>query len=159
MNLMELRNEIKTGCSFPEITEEQAMTAYMAALLDIQDEYDAFYYFSSMNLLNAFVKKDFSGNFRRRYHFKHYISKAIEGVITKNIPNTFIYIAPDVVYVSIFEIQFSFHNVLLSKELKNYKESIDNKYQDWSGIRLQPPAALIFAFAKDLKTNRSFVNQ
>lgn len=159
MNITALREEIKSGCSFPEITEEQAMTAYMAALIDIKDEYDAFYYFSSMNLLNAFVKKDLSGNFRRRYHFKHYISKAIEGVITKNIPNTFMYIAPDVVYVSIFEIQFSFHNVLLSKELKDYKESIINKPQEWSGIRLQPPASLIFSFAENLKANRLLVSQ
>lgn len=50
---------------FPEIDEEQALKAYMGALISIQDKYDALYFFACMNLLNAYVKKENAGEFKK----------------------------------------------------------------------------------------------
>ncbi|WP_462413636.1 hypothetical protein [Neobacillus sp. Marseille-QA0830] len=155
MSIQELSEMIKLeSSSFPEITEEQAMKAYIGALIEINDDIDAFYYFACMNLLNAFVKKDTAGAFLKRYQFKNYVAKGIEQVLSKKISRVFI--DNDVVYISIIGLQFSFHNIPLSKPLKDYKISKQNTIQVWSGIRLQPAASLIFTYAEVLRTDKNY---
>ncbi|WP_226536252.1 hypothetical protein [Fictibacillus halophilus] len=138
--------------SFPEITKQQALEAYMSALIDIKDQYDALYFFASMNLLNAYVKKQTADKeFVKRYKFKHYINGKIEQIIRKSIRDVSVYVGQDVVYVSASSLQFSFHNVQLTRFLQLYQSSSQNLEQEWTGIRLQPVAGYIFSWAKDVR--------
>jgi len=141
--------------SFPEIEEEQAMKAYLGALSPIEDKYDALYFFACMNLLNAYVKKENAGEFRKRYRFKDYVIHGIEQVIIKKIDGVEIYLQPDVTYVSLFGLQFSFHNLRPTSFLrKQYMNSPQNKKQEWTNIRLQPPARIIFEWAEEMRRNK-----
>lgn len=140
---------------FPEIDEEQALKAYMGALISIQDKYDALYFFACMNLLNAYVKKENAGEFKKRYQFKNFIVRGIEQVVGKKIDGVEIYLNPEVTYVNLFNLQFSFHNIRPSPYLrKHYLNSPLNKKQVWKNIRLQPPARIIFEWAEQMRNSK-----
>ena len=67
-----------------EILHEQAREAYLNCLMKINDEFDAIYYLASMNLLNAYVKKDYAhDDFINRYTFKTHLVKGLETLILK----------------------------------------------------------------------------
>lgn len=142
--------------TFSPPTEEQALTAYHAALLTIRDRYDAAYYFACMNLLNAYVKQGDAGReFAKRYHFKRYVADAIEHVVASRTPDVEVHVARDVIYARVLELQFSFHNVRLSRLLRDYQASPRNRVQEWSGVRLQPPAALLMEWTTCARDARS----
>lgn len=121
-----------------EICESKAQKAYLNTLMKIKNEYDLFYYLASINLLNAYVKKDYaSKDFKHNYIFNLNLANTLENIVKKNFENVKIYIDSDVVYIDIFNVQFSFHNIKYSTILNNYKLSSKNKVQVWKGIRLQ----------------------
>lgn len=133
---------------FPDITYNLFITAYMASLLEIRKTKDAFYFFAAMNLVNAYVKKqDIPEELKRKYTFKKYVARGCEQVLVKEIKDVHVYLSPDVTYVKIWGVQFSFHNIVLSRLLKQFMHSPGNQVQEWAGVRLQPPAALIFEWA------------
>lgn len=136
-----------------EISENQAKVAYLNSLMKIKNEYDLFYYLASMNLLNAYVKKDYATkDFKHNYQFKNTLAANIEELIVKNFNNVNIYISEDVVYIDVFNVQFSFHNIKYTTILNRYKSSRKNRIQEWNGIRLQPIAADLFDIVKDKYT-------
>lgn len=142
---------------FPEITDEQAFTAYTSSLIKISNTFEAFYFFACMNLLNAYVKKkDANPALIKRYKFKEYVVRGIEQTILNKIADVEIYLNPSVSYVRIWNIQFSFHNIQPTPFLrKKYLHSVDNRIQEWAGIRLQPPASIIFEWAKETKDRKN----
>lgn len=138
-----------------EISYTQAKEAYISSLMTIKNKEDAFYFLSSMNLLNAYVKKDYAQkDFAKKYKFKNYLLKGIEKLIKLNLKDVDIYWGKKVVYIEIFGIQFSFHNIRESKTISRFKDTKENKYQEWKGIRLQPLASDIFEFSKSNYKNR-----
>ncbi len=151
MKLQELIDYINYNDEFPEITNEEAEEAYFASLIKIKNEYDTFYYFACMNLLNAYVKKPYATEeLQKRYRFKNYVVKGIEQVIAENIKNVKIFFKPEITYVSVLGLQFSFHNLNISYELREFMKSRNNIEQQWCGIRLQPPAVLVYRKAKEI---------
>lgn len=136
-----------------KISEELALSAYMGALIRIENRNDALYFFASMNLLNAYVKDpSASEDFKKRYKFKRHLSKGIEEVIMKNIAEVEVYLDSSVTYITVCGIQFSFHNIPITKHLKNnYLYNKANKPQSWSGVRLQPHSVFLYEWTK---TNR-----
>lgn len=142
-----INNEIEEQ----EIKYEDAYNAYLASLITIKDKYDAFYYFASMNLLNAYVKKSYAvGEFKKKYKFKNYIVKGLEQIILSNIEDVNIYLDTEIAYINVLNFQFSFHNIVYSKFLLKYIKSNRNKKQEWEGIKLQPYAMSIYNLAKNI---------
>lgn len=133
-----------------EISYTQANESYISSLMTIKNKEDAFYFLSSMNLLNAYVKKDYAHrDFAKKYKFKSYLLKGIEKLIKLNLKDVYIYWDKKVVYIEIYGLQFSFHNVNESKAINRFKATKENKYKEWKGIRLQPLASDVFEFAKN----------
>ena len=92
---------------------------------------DAFLYFASINLLNAYVKQ----HKIKSYYFKCFIPRGM------------------LVIVQIFDMQFSFHSKKPSRVMQENIQSGSKYYQkfDWNGIKKQPQALEIYNFAKDLE--------
>lgn len=57
----------------------------------------------------------------------------------------------DVIYIKIFNFQFSFHSVGNSDTLKTFRESKNNVIQEWEGLRLQLVSSKIFDKAQELR--------
>ncbi len=152
----ELKHAITAdGTAFPKITETQVLEAYTSALIRIRDKYDALYFFACMNLLNAYVKnEDAAAEFADNYRFKQYVVSGLEQVIKRHIEGVFVYIERKIAYVSVLGLQFSFHNLTLSSALQDHMRSRQNVRQEWTGIRLQTPAALIFEWARQVRSTK-----
>ena len=137
------------------ITEAHALEAYHSVLKPIRTEGDAAHFFASMNLLNAYVKNEAaSADFAKQYHFKNYVVDAIEQIARQPIPGIDIYIDRDVIYVWAQGLQFSFHNLRLTRTLIAYRDSPANVPQEWTGIRLQPPAVTVMEWTKAVREGR-----
>lgn len=130
------------------IDEESVRQAYLNIMLlrnKLETIEQCFKFISSVNLLNAYVKKDYAlDEIKKNYEFKKFLSEAIEDMIIKNIPGIEIYYTRNIVYIKIKGYQFSFHHISESDIIKNYTKTSKNKVQEWSGIRLQPIALSIF---------------
>lgn len=99
---------------------------------------EAFYFFACMNLLNAYVKKDYAKReFKKRYIIKEYVSEGITQILESNIDGIRIFIDKGIAYIKIFDRQFSFHNITMNNAIKIYMKSKENVRQEWEGIRLQ----------------------
>lgn len=150
INTITSENEVSV-----EITHEQAYKAYrVSAILfnNIKNKYDALYFFSSMNLMNAYVKKSYADEYlKKNYKFKTYVAKALEEIINNKIQDVFIFLDKDIAYVTIEGLQFSFHNIRPTRVLQEYIKSPRNKKQVWTGIRLQPAAGVIFDWAEKVR--------
>lgn len=111
----------------------------MGALISINNTYDALYFFSCMNLLNTYVKKEIVGEvFAKRYVFKDYIVRGIEQVISKKIKKISILLDPEFTYVTLFNLQFSFHYIRPSSYLtQNFLNSSFNNRQGFVYNRQQ----------------------
>ena len=107
---------------------------------DLSTQLACLRFFSAINLLNAYVKKDYvDKSVKQNYAFKKYIIDAIE-VLKVNCPNgvAFGSSKDKVIYLSVYNLQFSFHSVLSKKSNLNLIE------MQWQGVRLQPYALYIF---------------
>ena len=107
---------------------------------------DYFLFFASINLLNAYVKKDYIQN--KKYNFKRNIVEGLESLIKNNIKDIKFSYNKELVIIEIEGLQFSFHFIEMTDLLQENKD----KYPmlEWSGIRLQPQASTIFSFANSL---------
>lgn len=152
MEIQELKEVISSNnIEVSDITEEDAEEAYLVSLIKIRNKYDAFYYFASMNLLNAYVKKPYATEaFKKKYRFKSYVVKGIEQIITNKIEKVNVFFTLRITYVSVLGFQFSFHNLNSTYQIKEYTKSGKNIEQEWAGLRLQPAALLIYKKAKEV---------
>lgn len=140
---LEFLNDEKTTCLKDEYIEfDLANKCYISTTIlknQIKSREEAFYFFACMNLLNAYVKKDYAENqFRKRYIIKEYVALVITQIIENNIEGIDIFIDKKLVYVKVFHRQFSFHNVSTNKIIEEFSKSNKNLKQEWIGIRLQP---------------------
>lgn len=94
-------------------------------------------YFSSLNLINSYCKKDYASNeFKNNYYFKKFVQIAVNKLKDSNIEGVEVCINQSVAYVDILGLQFSFHSI------KN--ENYFNCDAKWKGLRLQEYALYIF---------------
>lgn len=110
----------------------------------------------SLNLLNAAIKKKEYKKFLSYGFIKPRVSKLLifcishidEGHVDE------LYYAPQehCVYIRCYGIQFSFHNIVETNEIKDFMNSTKNVPVNWDGIRLQPIADKLFILAKELLT-------
>jgi len=159
IDLSKFKDEISNITEYENITEEKATQANHASLIKIKNTIDAFYFFSSINLLNAYVKDPKRNkNIVGSYRFKKYLLNGIEQIIVDKIKDVKIYISKeeDVIYIKIFNFQFSFHSVGSSDIIMNYSKTNRNIFQKWEGIRLQPISQIIFNKAIELKNSKNY---
>tara|TARA_Y100001935_G_C17285900_1_gene500365 strand:- start:570 stop:1061 length:492 start_codon:yes stop_codon:yes gene_type:complete len=156
--LSEFKKEISSITESIIITEDKVMTAYYASLIKIKTSLDAFYFCASINLLNTYVKNPKRNkDILSTYKFKRYLLKGIEGMIINKVKDVEIYVSnnEDVVYIKIFNFQFSFHNVGNSSVIEGYKKNNKNVIQEWEGLKLQPISVIIFDKALELRKRKS----
>ena len=76
---------------------------------------DCFKYFASINLLNAYVKKDYAEtNIKDNYSFKKFVINAVDR-LNKFCPSGVDFGASQsdkVIYLQVYDMQFSFHSCL-----------------------------------------------
>lgn len=123
----------------------------------IKTKNDVFLVLSSLNLLNAAVKKD---EYKKKIGYgliKPSVAKFIQLCIKHKELNLVDEISYDskgkCAYIRCFGIQFSFHNIGEQYLDKEFIESFRDKKIDWDGIRLQPIAEQLYQLAKSCSTN------
>lgn len=127
-----------------EIDETSAHFALRMTWLKVETIDEAFLFFGSMNVLNAYVKKKDAGEeFFKRYEFKRDIVRVLEHLLLYPIKKVSIYLDKDVTYIDLLGLQFSFHHLPLTTILKEHQKNDMNFSFEWKGIRLQPFAKLI----------------
>lgn len=121
-----------------------------------QSKKDVFMALCSLNLLNAAIKeKEYKKSLSYGY-IKPNVSKLVNFCIS-HINEGYIdelYYAPQqhCIYIRCYGIQFSFHNIVETNEIKDFMNSTKNVPVNWDGIRLQPIANKLFMLAKELFT-------
>jgi ArsR family transcriptional regulator len=127
---------------------EDAKLALRLSNLHVVDTQSALLFFAAMNFLNAYVKKpDADPHFHKRYMFKNDVARVLERLLQNPIDGVSVYLAPDVTYVSVGGLQFSFHNLDKTEILTSYQRSDKNIVQEWTGLRLQPAAKQVLDYA------------
>lgn len=119
----------------------------------ISSKEDLFLFLSSLNFLNAYVKrKDAPPDFKKRYFFKAFVAKGVNEMINQNMPDASFCIEKGALYCSIDGLIFSFHDADASELMLQAKKDAHPNYvfQEWQGLRLQPIAGTIFNAAKTL---------
>lgn len=133
--------------------EDEAVNEALANMyLKLRNSYDVAYFMASMNLINAWIKTQ-KDNYNSVYLFKIHVVNKIGELLAKRIPDVSVYISQkeQVSYIRVFELQFSFHNLTLSDELKTFAASEDNHVQIWTGIRLQKKAQLVLSWTRQVR--------
>lgn len=160
-NLSEFKDEMRLlsyeAFSSPEVISREDFVRALAnkEVMYINTKEDAFLFFASLNLLNAYVKQNKS---EISYNFKLDVVSGFDTVIMNNIEGVHYSHDPKekAVIVEIDGFQFSFHNVLPSAKMdyvKNFAKTVDVKFykeQQWEGIKLQPVAGTVFQYANNL---------
>jgi hypothetical protein len=166
MNLMrdlgQLKNELSKGTEYEEqIKFEDASKAVINSrcmALETLDDY--FLFFASLNLLNAYTKKDYADpSIKKTYSFKGDVANGLNAIINrKPIGINWSYNKNDgATIIDVAGLQFAFHGI-------NGEGTIDlmmlgREPIKWEGIRLQPMANMVFGFAEQLDglSNKSIV--
>ena len=132
------------------ISLEQAVLARnLVNNMSINNAHDCFLYFSSLNLLNAYVKKTYASNeFKKNYFFKPLVAKGIEQIVDKNIQNVRFSATRSLCMINVEGLQFSYHCVFGADKFNNNERNHINDV--WEGIRLQPYAYEVFETAQKL---------
>jgi len=107
----------------------------------------------SMNLINAAIKIK---EFKKIVYYgmiKPQISKLLIYLIeSDNLKlETQFYIDSEnrCLYIEVYDLQFSFHDIKIDEQLKKFIDSSANKVQAWRGIKLQKVAVELFIYAKN----------
>jgi len=132
------------------ITLNQAVLARnLVNKMSINNAQDCFLYFSSLNLLNAYVKKAYASNeFKKNYFFKPLVAKGIEQIVDKDIQNVRFSATRSLCMINVDGLQFSYHCVFGTDKFNNNERN--HIHDVWEGIRLQPYAYEVFETAQRL---------
>lgn len=150
---MKLEELIATIKSIDETNDqvlevEDAKLALRLSNLNVVDTQSVLLFFAAMNFLNAYVKKpDADPHYHKRYKFKNDVARVLESIVQYPITGVSVFKAPDVTYVSVGGLQFSFHNLEKAEILTSYQQSDKNIVQEWTGLRLQPAAKQVLDYA------------
>lgn len=159
-----LCNEINEVCKSlqeeekEKITDLKAFKAYSYIKnMYLEDVGDALLFCASMNLINTYVKQN---NSKLGYRFKTEFAYLIGICANVGIQNMKIYLDKKsrnpLLLVQFGNLQFSFHNVPLTKELLELSNSIVETEFEWDGIRKQQCADTIFDMAERNRERRCF---
>ena len=139
-------NLIYQNIKEPEIVSDiDVVKAYLILYhAQIENEYDAYLFLASINLLSTYAKqnkKRISYSFKSRLFFLNELLAYNE---FNNIKVSYFYTKASSLYmVQVFDVQFSFHNVIIEKGawdlLKKYQAQLS-----WDGIRKQMCAVTCF---------------
>jgi hypothetical protein len=123
---------------------------------------DFFVLFTSINLLNAAIKKKQFKALLSYSVIKGNVSRLIHHLINIKFEkyDIDIYINPSerCAYIEMYNLQFSFHNININNKILNFMNSEQNKIKIWKGIRLQRIAGELFRLALDYKQNMILMN-
>ena len=139
-------NLIYQNIKEPEIVSDiDVVKAYLILYhAQIDNEYDAYLFLASINLLSTYAKqnkKKISYSFKSRLFF---LNELLAYNDFNNIKVSYFYTKASSLYmVQVFDVQFSFHNVIIEKGawdlLKKYQAQLS-----WDGIRKQMCAVTCF---------------
>ena len=125
--------------------------------LMIYNKEDVILFCASLNLLNTYVKQI---NSDIGYGFKHYINRLFVALLRNNIPN--VKLGMDIaiskkgneiayVIVQIDELQFSFHEIKVTKDAHLLKENTNFVHNlEFDGLRKQMCAVSVYEMAKKI---------
>jgi hypothetical protein len=160
-------NHIKAELAAPRyefypINNHHLMEALSIMKIYPENDFEAFYYFSAMNLINAWLsnrRKEFKENkshnnlYKDMYSFKAHLLQAVKLLLKLKVENINIYINDNLLFMEVFTYQFSFHSFPIDAEIRSYQFSKKNQPIIWSGIRLQPLAPLLIDLSRSLKNS------
>lgn len=148
--------EIQSGQCKPIKIETSELREAKAGLgIVIVNASDVAYLCACANLINAALNKkigNYEGSVRLSkdvYTFKSRLALSLAKVTDLNIPEVALFVAEEnLVYVKVGKVQFSFHSIPRISALEEYAKSARNIPQQWNGVRLQPIAGLVLAWAR-----------
>jgi hypothetical protein len=125
-----------------------------------ENEYDFFYFLSCANLINAWLGrkrkmeqislKD-KKSLKDIYFFKTYVVNTIsEWILNSKSPD--IFMDKEILYITSFDFQFSFHSIPITDILTKYLKNSIKSTSTWKGKRLQPIAPLLVDYARMLRS-------
>ena len=121
---------------------KKAYDVLQLGLLDTTE--NCFKFFASINLLNAYVKKDYADKMvKNNYAFKKFVLYAVNK-LNDFCPNNVDFgmsKIDKVIYLQVYDLQFSFHSCLP----KNCELKLKEMF--WQNVKLQPYALQIFNLA------------
>lgn len=157
-SLPKIKEYIKSADREPDIVTEESYLKARANIsaMCINNPEDAFLFYSSLNLLNTYVKQNKG---KISYDFKSHATGAFDSIIQNKIPNiTYSYDEKEgALIINVMGLQFSFHNVQPSAKMefaRTFEKAIGQKFcepQEWDNIRLQPVAESLFTYANELE--------
>lgn len=143
-----------------EITIEQVIEAKKNITIQPKNNSELLLVAASMNLINAALK-------RKEYKSKekdaiiHYgmlkpkVSRLLNYMLEIDILNFdcnfYINASEHCAYIEIEGLQFSFHNITITENLRVFVNSEKNKPKPWKGIRLQKIAGELFDYMTNKK--------
>ncbi len=130
---------------------------------DIQSKNDVFIKLCSLNLLNATIKdKEYKIELSYGY-IKPCVSRLVNFLVSHfddGYADELYYDAQgQCIYIRCYGIQFSFHNIIVTKDISAFANSELNNPVKWDGIRLLPISKDLFLLAKDIFLRNVEVNQ
>ena len=137
------------------ITDKDVAIAKELIKTNAYSTVEFFVIISSINLLNAAIKRPEYKNLLTYAYIKGHISRILNYLISLNFNKYQIdfSINPDekCAYVEIYNLQFSFHNFNINEKVKGFIESDRNKIKSWKGIRLQRIAGELYNLSIEYK--------
>lgn len=119
-----------------------------------QSKKEVFRALSSLNLMNAAIKQKEYKSVLSYSFIKPQVSRLVEFCIShgqeKYTDELFYDSQQHCMYIRCYGIQFSFHNIILTKTIQEFAHSALNIPIKWDGVRLQLIAVDLFVMAKQL---------
>lgn len=152
-HVIKIKNMIRSNNKHSElkISEQDARIACnVVKHAVIKNPQDCFLFYSSLNLLNSYVKKPYAvPDLKSNYFFKPLVGKGIDQILANNIQNVRFSATKSLCMINVEGLQFSYHYVYNADKFNNSER---NHLGDaWEGIRLQPYALEIFKTACSLQ--------
>ena len=121
-----------------------------------QNKKEVFRTLCSLNLMNAAIKQQEYKSALSYGFIKPQVSRLIDFCISHSqeryTDELFYDSQQRCMYVRCYGIQFSFHNITMSKSIQNFAHSALNIPVKWDGVRLQPRSKELFIMAKLLSS-------
>ena len=130
---------------------------------EVESKNDVFIKLCSLNLLNATIKdKEYKKELSYGY-IKPGVSRFVDFVVTHfddgYVDELYYDVQGKCMYIRCYGIQFSFHNIIVTNDIRTFANSELNSPIKWDGIRLQPIGKDLFLLAKDIYWGNVEVNQ
>lgn len=138
-----------------DITVEKVLKAKDLIRTNGYSTVDFLVILSSINLLNASIKKADFKYMTSYYEIKGNVSRILNylATLTDNKYKLDFYVntTEKCAYVEILDLQFSFHNININNVLRSYIDSERNVVKPWREIRLQKIAGELFDLALEIQ--------